>query len=83
MQLGFLPNELDVIERKPLLIPDGPNSWLDAMLTEWLQWAPGDGRESTNFATLESLSEALNKAGLVETSQSLDDIVLCSAQDQK
>ena len=75
MQLGFLPNELDVIERKPLLIPDGPNSWLDAMLTEWLQWAPGDGRESTNFATLESLMEALYKAGLPPIAQSLNDVV--------
>ena len=34
------------------------------MLAQWLQWAPGDSRGSTSFATLEDLKAALNQAGL-------------------
>ena len=71
LYLGFLPSELDNIQARPLLLATAPNSWLDAILTEWLQWAPGDNRESTNFATLENLREALNKAGFHQTAQSL------------
>ena len=76
--LGFLPNELDNIQARPLLLSNAPNSWLDAMLAEWLQWAQEDSRGSTNFATLEGLREALYKAGLVEAAQSLDDIAIVS-----
>ena len=39
-------------------------AWFGAMLENWLQWAPGDGRGSTSFATLEDLTDALNEAGL-------------------
>ena len=52
-------------------MPDAPNSWLNTMLAEWLQWSPGDGRGSTKCATLERLSDALNKAGLSEAAQSI------------
>ena len=69
--LGFLPSELDNIQARPLLLAAAPNSWLDSMLTEWLQWAPADSRESTSLATLENLGEALNKAGFHQTAQSL------------
>ena len=34
------------------------------MLTQWLQWAPGDDRDSKSFATKESLHAALLKANL-------------------
>ena len=69
--LGFLPSELEDIQARPLLLATAPKSFLHAMLAEWLQWAPGDIRESTGFATLESLKEALNKAGLGETACSI------------
>ena len=62
--LGFRPGELDVIENKPVLLGGAPISWLSAILAEWLQWAPGDSRGSTSFATLESLKAALKDAGL-------------------
>ena len=62
--LGFFPGELGNIEARPSLLSGAPRSWLSAMLTDWLQWAPGDGRGSTSFATLESLKAALNQAGL-------------------
>ena len=63
--LGFLPGELSNIKARPdLFIQGAPRSWLSAMLAEWLQWAPGDGRGSSSFATLEALKTALNQAGL-------------------
>ena len=65
--LGFRANELDTIQSKPALFTEAPVSWLEEMLAQWLQWAPGDSRGSTNFATLEDLKTALNKAGLGAT----------------
>ena len=64
IHLGFLTGELATIEARPNLSQSAPLSWLVAMLEEWLQWAPGDGRGSTSFATLEDLMDALNEAGL-------------------
>ncbi len=59
--LGFRPSELNEIQARPLLLNNAPKSWLSAMLADWLQWAPGDQRD---YATLEALSDALNKVGL-------------------
>ena len=69
--LGFRPSELDEIQARPPLYATAPKSLLSAMLAEWLQWSPGDGRGSTKCATLEGLSDALNEAGLSETAQSI------------
>ena len=69
--LGFRPSELDEIQARPALYATAPKSWLGAMLAEWLQWTPGDQRGSTKCATLEGLSDALNKAGLSEAAQSI------------
>ena len=62
--LGFRPSELDEIQARLLLLNGAPTSWLSAVLADWLQWAPGDSRGSTSFATLEDLKAALNQAGL-------------------
>ena len=64
LPLGFLCTELDNIQERPLLLSKAPASWLSAMLSEWVQWASGDGRGSTSFATLEGLKSALRKANL-------------------
>ena len=69
--LGFRQHELRIIQAKPLLLNDAPESWLRTMLSEWLEWAPGDSRGSGDFATLNGLKKALNKAGLRETALSL------------
>ena len=71
MYLGFLPFELDVIQAGPFLLATAPRSWLSTMLAQWLQWAPGDSRGSTNFATLENLKHALYQAGLGVTADNL------------
>ena len=67
--LGFRPGELDNICGESLL--HAPTDWLRDMLSQWLQWAPGDGRGSNNFATLEGLIAALNQAGLGATAHDL------------
>ena len=64
LHLGFLPGELSNIESRPTLIQEAPVSFLGALLEELIQWAPGDSRGSTDFATIESLKGALNDAGL-------------------
>ena len=71
IHLEFLPGELDNIEARPSLSQGAPASWFGAMLQDWLQWAPGDGRGSTCFATLEGLKEALNNAGFGATAHDL------------
>ena len=65
--LGFLPSELSNIESRPNLNQGAPISWLSAMLEEWMQWAQGDTRGSTSFATLKDLKNALKEAGLAAT----------------
>ena len=47
-----------------MLFTQAPGSYLSEMLTQWLQWAPGDGRGSKGFATKESLYDALLKINL-------------------
>ena len=69
--LGFTSGELDNIEGKPFLLQGAPTSWLSAMMAQWLQWAPGDGRGSTSFATLKALKTALNEACLGATAHDL------------
>ena len=69
--LGFRSGELDNIQSNPLLLSNAPTSWLSTMLTQWLQWAPGDSRGSTSFATLEHLKTAFNQAGLGATAHDL------------
>ena len=71
MYLGFRSGELDNIQSNPSLFSKAPTSWLSAMLSQWLQWAPGDGRESTSFATLEDFKTALNQTGLGATAHDL------------
>ena len=63
--LGFKEGEMCNIQSNPMLLTQSaPKSYLREMLTQWLQWAPGDGRGSTSYATKESLRAALLKANL-------------------
>ena len=71
LYLGFSSGELNDIEARPFLLQGAPRSWLSAMLAQWLQWAPGDCRGSTSFATLENLKTALNHANLGATAHDL------------
>ena len=63
--LRFSQGELENIQANPKLYLEGPpKSYLNCMLSEWLQWAPGDARGSAQFATLQALRSAMNKVGL-------------------
>ena len=59
MCLGFLIGELDAIEADPMLMMDAPNSYLKFMLHQWVEWFPGDGRGSKQYATTMVLYKAL------------------------
>ena len=61
--LKFHQMELDTIQTKPLLLGGAPKSWLSAMISDWMEWAPGDNRGSTSYANLEDLKSAVSKAG--------------------
>ena len=67
-QLGFQPSELNNIKAESQV---GPKRWLSAMLDKWLQWAPGDGRGSKDYAILNSLKSAVRAAGLGRTAEEL------------
>ena len=71
VHLGFLASELDNIQARPFLISSAPQSWPSTMLSEWLRWAPGDSRGSTNFASLEDLKHALSESGLAGVAHDL------------
>ena len=47
-----------------MLTASAPNSYLEEMLTQWLEWTPGDERGSTGFATKKALRVALLRANL-------------------
>ena len=61
--LEFQQEELNIIEARPLLLNSAPKSWLSAMLSEWMEWTPGDSRGSTKYANLVDLKSAVSKAG--------------------
>ena len=61
MHLGFQSGELDNIQARPFLQQTAPESWLGAMLTEWLQRAPDNTQGSSS---VKLLIHALNKSGI-------------------
>ena len=69
--LGFQQGELDNIQAAPKYHMEAPQSWLSAMLSKWLEWAPNDGRGSDQYATLEALKDAVSKTGLGSTAENL------------
>ena len=67
--LRFTSSELKNVQSQPVLLNGAPYSYLWEMLSQWLQWAPGDARGSTEYATLEALKSAVDKAGLGRAAQ--------------
>ena len=63
--MGFSEGELNNIQANQMLLTQSPpKSFLKEMVSQWLQWAPGDGRGSTGCATKKSLVAALYKINL-------------------
>ena len=61
MYLGFQHGELENIQAKPFLLFGAPQSYLGAMLTDWLHRAPNDRRGGP---TIDNLIFALRQSGL-------------------
>ena len=59
LALGFLDHELTIIERTPLLIPEGLTGYFREMLSQWLKWAP----PNHSWPTLKALQPALQSCG--------------------
>ena len=69
-ELGFKEGEMNNIQSNLVLLTQSPpSSFLREMLSQWLQWAPGDGRCSTGYATKDSLRAALLRANLEQLAQ--------------
>ena len=77
--LGFTPTELSNIEATLSLLLGAPASFLDKLLADWLQWAPGDARGSRGYATMQSLSTAVSKAGLGVVAEQLSSLHIMSS----
>ena len=67
--LGFREGELNNIEATHNI--KTAHDFLCAMLSKWLQFAPGDGRGSTEYATLRALRTAVDHAGFGRTAETL------------
>ena len=81
--LGFSQSELKIISCDPLNLSEAPKGYLRAMLSQWLEWAPGDHRGSKQYATLETLKAAVCKAGLGVTANTLTRNVKRSAETSR
>ena len=49
-----------------------PKYYLIELLSQWLEWAPGDGRGSQGYATLEGLKNALRQANIEDLAYDLN-----------
>ena len=58
LALGFLDYQLNTIEHKPLLIPEGDTGFFKEMMSQWLRWA----LPNHSWPTLEALQLALQKS---------------------
>lgn len=56
--LGFTISELNIIERRPLLIPEGCSGYFREMLAQWLKWAP----PNHPLPSVRDLASALRRA---------------------
>ena len=73
--LGFNNNELELILNKPLLLLRAPKSYLREMISQWLQWGPGDGRGSVDFANTVAIHKALFSINLAPVALELDTLL--------
>ena len=57
--LGILQSDLQIIQHKPMLIPEGPLGYLREALNQWLKWAP----PNHHWPTIEALALAVQSIG--------------------
>lgn len=73
--LRFHPGEIDNIQADPMKMMGAPVSYMDAVLSVWMNRCAGDDRGSTDVATLEELALAVSRAncGRIEHALTLTD----------
>ena len=69
--LGFEANEIENIKADPTKLINPPGSYMDCIIDKWSHWAPSDARGSNDYATLEALRDAVNKAGFSDIAPNL------------
>ena len=62
--MRFHDYEIENIASDLTKLVGSPGSYMDAVLSEWLNWGAGDERGSEDVATLEALREAVRRAGI-------------------
>ena len=70
--LQFKSYEIDGIRADPMKMMQGPAACLGEVLSTWMHWAPGDARGSEDYATLEALKTAVDKAGFGDVAKKLN-----------
>ena len=61
--LDFKDYEIANIKADPTKLHGAPGSYLDEVISQWARRAPGDARGSKDYATLEQMKSAVDKAG--------------------
>ena len=69
--LGFKAHEVANIRADPLKQVNAPGAFMDSTVDRWSHWAPGDSRGSKDYATLEALITAVDRAGFAVIAQKL------------
>ena len=72
IHLGF--QGIENIKANPSQHSNAPSSYFRKMISEWLQWAPSDGKHK-GYATVESLQSALRRSGLGVVAEKFDGYV--------
>lgn len=80
-ELGFLPSELRQIEAAPLLMLNAPLSYLQELLSLWIEWPTED---HPHLPTLKALITALQSSlvGLGRLADELEDKMIKNANHE-
>lgn len=66
LQLGFLNPQLHVIQSNPLLLINAPKSYLQELLSQWVQWPTKKHPEKPSLRVLCSALKAIGLGALSE-----------------
>ena len=72
--LGFLSEELDSISERPSLFSTSPDSFLEELLTQWLDWPT---RYHPDPPTRGVLLQALKKADVGDLAEKMEVVEIC------
>lgn len=70
-ELDFKVYEIDNLKANPMNLISAPFSYLNEIISLLLNRAPGDARGSKNYATLDDLKDAVERAGFLDVAKKL------------